>query len=132
MNRPIKFRVWNKEEKFWVADGLEMDLYYSAKVGCFMFDNDSYDLARENVEFVQFTGLLDKNGKEIYEGDLITNIWQDSESIFEVKWNLYGFRLQSVTERFEMSKGEWRDCPTHIELSEVIGNIYENPELITQ
>jgi uncharacterized phage protein (TIGR01671 family) len=126
--RTIKFRAWDKEEKSWVADGLAMDLYYSAKVGCFMFDNDSYDLARKDIEFVQFTGLYDRNGKEIYEGDVV-----------QIAQDLIGWFPQD-TDKPIIKVVEYFMC-TFLPLPQVhgvagsgaiqiIGNIYENPELI--
>lgn len=123
--REIKFKVWDKKEKCWIADGLDMDLYYSAKVGCFMFDNDDYDLARREIEFVQFTGLNDKNGKEIYEGDIVSASeergvwklylveWLDNHCAFSLTNN--GYWCGKIIGRFDI---------------EVIGNICENKELL--
>ena len=79
----------------------------------------------KTFEFVltQFTGIKDKNGKEIYEGDILLADWNDKRykpCITTVEWDekefCYYFSTGSVTE------AHW----SH----EVIGNIYENPELI--
>ncbi len=66
----------------------------------------------------QYTGLLDKNGKEIYEGDIVK--WSDK--IYKIEWHdrMAGFVMQhNLIERPDI---EFE--------SEIIGNIYENPELI--
>ncbi|AVK98866.1 hypothetical protein FCT18_14640 [Lysinibacillus sphaericus] len=76
----------------------------------------------ENAELVQYTGLKGKNGKEIYEGDIVKG-WKDSHwhdgkdrVLKEVEWidEMGGFNIIQI---------EMREC-------EVIGNIYENPELL--
>ena len=79
----------------------------------------------------QFTGLIDKNGKEIFESDLI----QYGETIYEVRWNFVrwimfdpefagcdGFGMPLVGPSF--SRNKMKDI-------EIIGNIYENPQLIS-
>ena len=70
----------------------------------------------------QYTGLKDKNGKEIYEGDILTYSGTTSNGnkiIREVNYNVENARFQSGMYLLSQS----------IELSEIIGNIYENPEL---
>ena len=83
-----------------------------------------YDHEKEGCRFEQFTGLHDKNGKEIYEGDIICrramrNTFVEYE---RCRWVL----------RYDDPKVEWRqDLHNQISLHlEVIGNIYENPELL--
>ena len=82
-NRIIKFRTW--------ADG-KMDYNFKAtpntkEVGIHDFFGALY--FGEEIEWMQFTGLLDKNGKEIYEGDLLKAIPNGNEprSILEVYWS---------------------------------------------
>ena len=67
---------------------------------------------------MQFTGLTDKNGKEIYEGDIV----RYRDGIYKVDWFENGFYLfRDVRAKFDIW---WVD-------TEVVGNIYENPELLT-
>jgi len=73
----------------------------------------------------QFTGLLDKNGKEIYEGDIVQTWYSDKVKggIAVIKYLGRSFCMSQNKDDDEM------DCPWFF-IFEVIGNIYENPDLI--
>ena len=80
-------------------------------------------------ELMQFTGLLDKNGKEIYEGDIVVFHRLDDEPLEDcvkhiVRWfdSIPGFNTVEPPDVAEM--------PTDSESLEVIGNVFENPELL--
>ena len=121
MKREIKFRAWTGlimlHDGFAIMNGKVLH----HNVGGLEFYGE-YE-----YEIMQFTGLLDKNGKEIYEGDIINaNIYlneQDCHDIyfqngdFRIRWSM--FRLSELLE----SSFNGRKV-------EVIGNIYENPELL--
>jgi uncharacterized phage protein (TIGR01671 family) len=72
--------------------------------------------------FQQFTGLLDKNGKEIYEGDIVKRL--NTEYIYEVVYN------EENAAYFLQNKDGEGPLSYYRKVVEVIGNIFENPELI--
>ena len=121
-----KFRAWIKEEKCF-ADYIESIRYYSKEIDlCWggVCESDCFDF--EGIELMQSTGLFDKNGKEIFEGDILHHQIQ-TEYTFIVKYDKdkgrwYGDGL-SRTYRIDITK-------EFLQYYKVIGNIYENPELL--
>lgn len=121
--REIKFRAWDGQKMF------NVDVLAISPCGwsCPDYGKKGVSLAYQpSVKAMQYTGLKDKNGKEIYEGDLVTINQEDEEDIFEIEWD-------ECTSRFIMS------CDSHYTCDfdnyngsdcEIIGNIYENPELL--
>ena len=110
--RKIKFRAWDKNDGEMI--GWLMLREYTAK----WLDNNI-------VIPMQYTGLHDKNGKEIYENDII-KIEGWSEPIQQVIFNRGGF----CTIRLGEESASFAHDIKYAEGSVVIGNIYENPELI--
>ena len=132
--REIKFRAWDKTIKkmFKNADiDVRMDLdgnLYQADSEYSITDSDLLwnDLSRENVELMQYTGLKDKNGKEIYEGDIVTCGTLEGNPVGAITW------LENSAEYLVINKGLQVEYVTklHAEYMQVIGNIYENKELL--
>lgn len=140
--REIKFRAWDKKSK-------KMRIVESIGFGAISIHKDHYPVInmlgydtinqesilvhRDSPDFVleQFTGLRDRNGKEIYEGDIIE--YGAPEKLKNGNYNLN----KSIKKRVLV---EWKDfvscgfnvmgCPQQI--YEVIGNIHENPGLLEQ
>ncbi len=129
--REIKFRVWDKKKKVMDAAeeisfvsshdeyGDEGGLPYSVKI----FDGKYYSiLPPDSFELMQFTGLRDKSGKEIYEGDIINTAFAHDK---QVVW----FDKNTATFFLYASAGKTIPLNRSRPL-EVLGNIYERPDLI--
>lgn len=136
MSREIKLRVWNKTEKRFLLDGefvidAQGGLYYLGLNGGFRtISQDSYTY---DVVIQQFTGVLDKSGAEIYEGDILNGHYfgfngNETDNLFS------GGRVissQWATFGIGTDVGWFEFCETsHFEepCLEVIGNIFQNPE----
>ena len=119
--REIKFRVWDTyRNKMIKWDELHSDSNYL----CLMvFDGNGY-----RTRAMQYTGLKDKNGVEIYEGDIV--IPQTfTNAKYRVYWSQERLRW-SIINTSNVSKESGRALLNNSTLYEVIGNIYENPELL--
>jgi hypothetical protein len=147
--RTLKFRAWSKTEKKWVDDEIV------AVLAIFNLDNAPHRLD----EFVQFTGLFDKNGKEIWERDIVI--------IDSMSYGRYSAPVEYFAGRCSFGVRTWGEGARQIsmpsrgwdqkhppcccdgamyealsilntgdtykernDMVEVIGNIYENPELL--
>ena len=145
--RSLKFRVWGlygdeyiyideenqaEAESYWdrgciaILDEKHIVDYGTDEDG----DGDGYEYCDvQEVETIeQYTGLKDKNGKEIYEGDILQDdsndtavvIWREHHGEWGIKWIHMGIE-DSLSHRMEWGH-----------LNEIIGNIHENPELLEQ
>jgi uncharacterized phage protein (TIGR01671 family) len=123
MSREIKFRAWDKdnEEMFFVPQ-----LIYIPGKGMQVLETGS-ETKRDDCLLMQFTGLKDKNGKEIYEGDIIREgILEDGRPLVSwVKFEEGAFTTDDGEFLSEAIYGLEEKTNT-----EVIGNIYENPQLL--
>lgn len=122
--RQIKFRCWdiyNKE----MLDVQELDYedsYNGQPMVRTTMYNDYFDT--EDMILMQFTGLHDKNGKEIYEGDIVKYMAiADGEQTDKVIFDRGTF-VVDYSEDYKQPINEINHC------AEVIGNLYENPELL--
>ena len=140
---PKKFRAWDKiNKKMYPVIILHVD-------GSVMISGDMVDgfFPANEVEVMQFTGLLDKNGQEIYEGDIVKVLdrdWSDKEKDTKtlIVYFHHGiFQLVSKEGIDELEKNEpnvynpkWTETKLFKEygrdIFEIIGNIYENENLL--
>lgn len=126
MSREIKFRAWHhKLNQMYEVVAINLDLHFVH------LDPDyCHKVKFKDIELMQYTGLKDKNGKEINEGDLI----QYGEIVYEVRYNFS--RWIMLDKEFDgydnfgaplvgpsFSRNKMKDI-------EIIGNIYENPEMV--
>lgn len=126
--REIKFRAWDTVGKQWlwitgfetaetsVSDGYTLD-------GLF---HDGDYVGKEGIILMQYTGLKDRNGREIYEGDILRD---DEMGLNVVRWEDGSFWLEMF---YEGGQSLMEHLSDYNEVCEVIGNIYENPELLEE
>ena len=110
MSREIKFRAWNNriKEMFPLCPN-EWNL------GCLNQNEDFWFV-------MQYTGLKDKNGKEIYEGDIIDF---GRDGICEIKCQNLPYEFVAMHPKYNRYSGYW-------EKGEIIGNVWENKELLNE
>jgi uncharacterized phage protein (TIGR01671 family) len=132
----IKFRAWEDTEK---------KMYY---IDLLSYMSHQEDVQDDEMPFnaringlMQFTGLQDKNGKEIYEGDILRFENDHLIRYGEVKWNENLCRFyQEVTLKFKGTANHKKPTAKifhnamtkKYENMEIVGNIYENPEIIKE
>ena len=129
MSREIKFRAWLKEEKKIVnvetIDFTDKSIQYLEKseiINAYLLRRVSFD----DVELMQYTGIKDKNGKEVYEGDIVILNDAEEENRCVVKYKYGSYILIDGDLRVDLSNVE-----SH-KFLEVVGNIYENKNLMEE
>jgi uncharacterized phage protein (TIGR01671 family) len=129
MMREIKFRVWSNTTKEWIKSS-EVYLRKDGIPFVNTISNGISGMYEADLILIQYTGLKDKNGKEIYEGDIILKKGYE-EGLGKVYYCETGMGFF-----IELIKGyrwafHYSDGPNwHRDELEIIGNIYENPELL--
>lgn len=131
--REIKFRIWDKANEIIIQDDGH---FYITADGDVIGVNDDLDIS-ESVILMQYTGLHDKNGKEIYEGDIVTAWSQGYCSRFQIKWRQESAPMWILypawqNREFWHLQGSQQPDGSYQDLVEVIGNIYEHAHLLKE
>ena len=137
--RELKFRAWDTEQKKMWTEGVYHDGEHAHQLLLTMRGQpcikggDLY-LATDRIKVMQFTGLKDKNGKEIYEGDILQ--WNDKSgsdvvSIGEIEANYDEYGEDSDV-GIGVKCGPYILSKNDLKSREVIGNIYETPEKLKE
>lgn len=117
--REIKFRVWNEElEKMYELR--KVNYYGSTGI------TDTY-IGCDKAAWMQYTGLKDKNGVDIYEGDILTkkSFWP-----FYIGFENGCFVQIPCNKIKRKNRLEFSRINTYVKEFELVGNIYENPDLV--
>lgn len=143
MNREIKFRIWDVENKE-MLKVQELDFEPTFYGGRIAIRPDQYSdyFDTEDMILMQYTGLHDENGKEIYEGDIIefsydvftgnfdTKVGRGTIEFIDGAFYIKPFEIEGRKVK-DTDNEEWFLLYTvNTDTLEVIGNIYDNPELL--
>ncbi len=120
MKRELKFRVWDIKDSCWHNPNI-LEVFGDTLKALYSYSKEDED----NFIIQQYTGLKDKNDKEIYEGDILTNIFSGLKNEhFVVSFKSGQYIVENK------NHGNFFMLIINYKLYEVVGNIFENLELL--
>ena len=123
-----RFRAWKKAGKELGRVG-QITFELDGSVSHVLFKGEflDFNVSINEIELMQSTGIKDKNGKEIFEGDIVD--YKGRKAV--VKWHgSYASFIYRFVDELQERKSEWKPLYLAYYHFEVIGNIYENKELL--
>lgn len=133
--RELKFRAWSKTSKEYnykvlVGNNNPKDKNYTCN--SILSDGKWLHFDEFCGDIEQYTGLKDKNGTEIYEGDICSFFTKNGKCVGVVEWldDLASFGLRMAKNNFLYTFSELNIMRVDLDTLEVAGNIHENPELL--
>ena len=145
--RDIKFRANVRKASHSILRIIDMD--FNNQMACLIIDEQRCEQKNywfNEIDIMQYTGLKDKNGKEIYEGDILSFLvksnrpspyicevkWLERMGSFEAVYNNKGHSLflSDIIEQYNAPDDTLCHLPQEDRSFEIIGNIHENPELL--
>jgi uncharacterized phage protein (TIGR01671 family) len=123
--RELKFRIWDKKNKIFIYEWDASHKRLAISLVGLVYHGGYDDVLPENDYVVQqWTGLKDKNGKEIYEGDIISGEFYDTEY----------HHVETIKHEVVFNNGAYNIASSnwHKPTLEIVGNIFENKKLLKQ
>lgn len=125
--RDIKFRAWDYDTNTMIYPDSKLEtIFCFDRVGLSVYQGNGSELS--SFELMQHTGLKDKNGVEIYEGDIL---YKNGYWAIRIEYDNGSFMVRDLDKvRYNNKCLNWYISSFDINSWEVIGNIYENPDLL--
>lgn len=123
----LRFRAWLKKKQE-MDNEIDHISWLEDELYC-IGDGITYMVSAEDLVLMQSTGLKDKNDKEIFEGDILD--YKGRKAL--VRWHgSYASFIYRFVDELQKRKTEWKPLYLAYMKCEIIGNIYENPELLEE
>jgi len=138
--REIKYQVWHKPTK--TIQVVALIDFNNKRLDTYGIDEPIYNIPFEDVDLREYTGLKDKNGKEIFNGAIVKKTYinfnsfsrknEEKFTLYKVNWDIeFSCFRPFASNPYECSyTGDYEDARINSVEVEVIGNYFENPELL--
>jgi len=136
MNRTIKFRVWDGNQMLYENQQYGLSPQYQINDDAWTRFWEAKNRLIEKYHLMQFTGVIDRHGKGMYEGDIVKVALPDYDEIhtYAIAWHqgfcCFGYLNLEFVDIINYAGDAIVDQFNYQHIIEVIGNIYENPELV--